>query len=63
MAGVPPCLFKLRRYCVVLAELNQLPYAYGSPQFVQLYCAMCVKTVYARAKNRRLYRFSVVNTL
>jgi len=37
---------------------------WGSPDFIKLYCAMCVKTLYAsRFKARDVYKYSVVNTL
>ena len=62
-ANTTKCLFRLRSYCVVLSDLGTTKYEFGSTEFIQLYCSMCVKTVYAKAKNRRLNKYSVVNTL
>ena len=69
---IPRCLFSLHRKCVVLEKLlEQLPedkakellQKWGSDEWIKLYCAMCVKALYARAKFKAVQRYSVVNTL
>lgn len=56
------CLFNLHKYCIVLNKI-QTKYYYGEDEFIRMYCGMCVKTVYAKAKLRLSRRYSVVNTL
>lgn len=69
---IPRCLFSLHRKCVVLEKLlEQLPedkakellQKWGTDEWVKLYCAMCVKSLYAKAKFKAVNRYSVVNTL
>lgn len=57
------CIFALRKECIVVERVKSVESEYGSTKFVQLYCGMCVKSMYARAKHRLINRFSVVNTL
>ena len=56
------CLFDLHKYCIVLSKIETKHY-YGTDEFIKLYCSMCVKSVYAKAKARISKRFVVVNTL
>jgi hypothetical protein len=56
------CLFNLHKYCIVLSRVETKHY-YGTDEFIKLYCSMCVKSVYAKAKSRIAKRFVVVNTL
>jgi hypothetical protein len=56
------CLFDLHKYCVVLAKV-ETKHFYGDDEFIKLYCSMCVKSVYAKAKARISKRYIVVNTL
>jgi len=57
------CLFNLHTYCIVLDKVENPELPYGSVEFVKLYCAMCVKSAYAKAKHKLVNRYSVVNTL
>jgi len=56
------CLFDLHKYCIVLSRV-ETKHFYGTDEFIKLYCSMCVKSVYAKAKARISKRFVVVNTL
>ena len=69
---IPRCLFSIHRRCVVLEKLlerlsedkaKELLQKWGTDEWVKLYCAMCVKSLYARAKFKAVNRYSVVNTL
>jgi hypothetical protein len=61
------CLFKLYRACNIINTLCQDQQScdkakdFGSEKFVKLYCAMCIKSLYA--KRFKLIKYSVVNTL
>jgi hypothetical protein len=63
------CLFKLYRVCNIINVLCQDQHQqscdkakeFGSEKFVKLYCAMCIKSLYA--KRFKLIKYSVVNTL
>lgn len=57
------CIFNLRRYCRVIEYINDPKARWGSADWVKVYCAMCVKATYARAKFKMVNRYSVVNTL
>ena len=62
-----PCLFNLHPYCIVYETLVKyhrdqkklFDDKWGSPEWVKIYCAMCMKAAYAKAKNS----IRVVNTL
>jgi hypothetical protein len=56
------CLFNLHNKCIVLAKIQTRHY-YGEDEFIRMYCSMCVKSMYARAKMRISKRYVVVNTL
>jgi hypothetical protein len=60
------CLFKLFNVCHVY-ERGKINIEFGSVEWVQAICSMCVKSVYARRfkSTRRLQmsKYSVVNTL
>lgn len=62
-----PCLFKLHETCQVWQligqQLEEQGITWGSPEFVKIYCAMCVKAIYARAHLERAQSMKVVNTL
>ena len=70
---IPRCLFSIHRKCVVLEKLleslkdekqkQELLQKWGTDEWVKLYCAMCVKSLYAKAKFKAVNRYSVVNTL
>ena len=36
---------------------------YGSKEFMVIFCGLCIKSVYAKAKRKLVNKFSVVNTL
>ena len=61
-----PCIFKLFNRCHV-AERAKLSLEFGSIEWVQIMCSMCIKSVYARRFKRTLRlqasKYSVVNTL
>jgi len=57
-----PCIFNLHTYCLV-ADKIELEVRYGSIDFIKVYCGMCVKSMYAKAKHKLVNKFSVVNTL
>jgi hypothetical protein len=58
------CIIKLRKYCVVYDSLNsEEKEKYGSKDYVITYCALCIKTYYAKAKMKLINKYSVVNTL
>lgn len=63
MRKINRCLFRLRKQCVIVKDITTVKYEFGSPEFIHLYCSMCVKSVYAKAKIRQINKFSVVNTL
>lgn len=62
-----PCLFDLHATCIVYERLRKyhpeakeiLNKKWGTPEWVKLYCSMCAKMAYAKAKNS----IRVVNTL
>jgi hypothetical protein len=58
------CIIRLRKYCVVYEALSDSEKEkYGSKDYVITYCALCIKTYYAKAKMKLINRYSVVNTL
>ena len=57
------CIFGLRRYCIVRERIESNDVEFGSESWVKLYCAMCVKVTYAKAKFKSVKSYSVVNTL
>ena len=65
MSEVKRCIIRLRRYCTAYENLMQdEKQKYGTKEYVALYCSMCIKAVYAKAKQKPPpHRFSVVNTL
>jgi hypothetical protein len=60
------CLFKLYNICHVY-ERGKINIEFGSVEWVQTICSMCVKAVYARRFKRparlQMSKYSVVNTL
>jgi len=60
------CLFKLFQNCHVY-ERGRINIEFGSLEWVQAICSMCVKSVYARRFKRpsrlMMSKYSVVNTL
>lgn len=63
MSNINKCIFKLRRYCVI-ESVESIDVKLYSQDFIKTYCAMCVKTTYAKAKlisSKKNY--VVVNTL
>jgi hypothetical protein len=64
MSESKKCIIRLRKYCVVFNELNsEEQQKYGTKDYVITYCAMCIKTFYAKAKMKLINKYSVVNTL
>ena len=65
-----PCLFNLHSYCIVYnklekednPEIKDMLNKFGTREWVTLYCAYCIKSLYAKAKERSS-KYSVVNTL
>jgi elongation factor P--beta-lysine ligase len=61
------CLFKLFQNCHVYERGRINNVEFGSLEWVQAICSMCIKSVYARRfkSTRRLQmsKYSVVNTL
>jgi len=66
------CIFSLRQRCdVVLKIIESIPTEkvseviskWGTDDWIRLQCAMCVKAMYAKAKFKKINRYSVVNTL
>jgi len=66
-----PCLYALHNYCIVFNNLlksgkfkkEELGKKWGTEDWIKLHCAMCVKSMYARAKWKTVKGYSVVNTL
>ena len=60
------CIFKLFNQCHVY-ERSKTNIEFGSIEWIQAVCSMCVKTVYARRFKRparlQMSKYSVVNTL
>ena len=61
-----PCIFKLFKLCHVYERANA-KVEFGSLEWVQMICSMCIKSVYARRFKSRMRlqgsKYSVVNTL
>jgi len=63
------CLFPLREECKVAKRLIEQAGdkvdigKWGTDEWVKIYCAMCVKALYAKAKFKAVSKYSVVNTL
>jgi hypothetical protein len=61
------CIFKLFNQCHVAERSKINNVEFGSLEWVQAICSMCVKSVYARRFKRparlQMSRYSVVNTL
>jgi len=62
-----PCIFKLFKSCHVAERANANKIEFGSLEWVQMICSMCIKSVYARRFKSRMRlmgsKYSVVNTL
>jgi len=60
------CIFKLFNICHVY-ERSKTSIEFGSIEWIQAICSMCVKSVYARRFKRpsrlMMSKYSVVNTL
>ena len=60
------CIFKLFKLCHVYLRAN-MKIEFGSLEWVQNICSMCIKSVYARRFKSKLRlrgsKYSVVNTL
>jgi hypothetical protein len=61
-----PCIFKLFAECHVVERAN-VKVEFGSIEWIQMICSMCIKSVYARRFKSKLRlqgsKYSVVNTL
>jgi hypothetical protein len=61
------CLFKLFNVCHVAERGKINNVEFGSLEWIQAICSMCIKSVYARRFKRpsrlMLSKYSVVNTL
>jgi len=61
-----PCVLKLFNQCHVL-ERGKLNVEFGSIEWLQTVCTLCIKAVYARRFKRpsrlQLSKYSVVSTL
>jgi len=60
-----PCIFKLFNICHVV-ERSNTGLEFGSLEWIQSLCTLCLKSVYARRFKRNRFAFnkySVVNTL
>jgi hypothetical protein len=61
-----PCIFKLFNMCHVV-ERGNVNVEFGSIEWIQTICSMCIKAVYARRFKRpnrlTMSKYSVVNTL
>jgi hypothetical protein len=61
------CIFKLFPYCHVYERGRIDNVEFGSIEWIQAVCSMCIKSVYARRFKRparlQMSRYSVVNTL
>ena len=65
------CLFGLYKECRIISIICsneglkerciEVTTEYGSEKFIKTYCAMCIKSVYAKAKKH--IKMTVVNTL
>jgi hypothetical protein len=66
-AEAKPCIFKLFSNCHVVERSKISNVEYGSLEWIQAVCSMCIKAVYARRFKRpgrlTMSRYSVVNTL
>jgi hypothetical protein len=60
------CIFKLFNTCHVV-ERGKVNVEYGSIEWIQSLCTLCIKSVYARRFKRpgrlTMSKYSVVNTL
>ena len=60
------CIFKLFNTCHVV-ERSKVNVEYGSLEWIQTICSVCIKSVYARRFKRlgrlTMSKYSVVNTL
>jgi hypothetical protein len=60
------CIFKLFNVCHVV-ERGKINIEFGSVEWVQTICSMCIKSVYARRFKRlgrlAMSKYSVMNTL
>lgn len=67
MAG-KPCLIGLYEKCRIYDNIKDLikqekAPEWGTPEWMKVYCAMCLKAVYAQAHLKRADEVKVVNTL
>jgi hypothetical protein len=66
LSEAKPCLLKLFQNCHV-AERGKINIEYGSLEWLQVVCTLCIKAVYARRfKSQRklsMSNYSVVSTL
>jgi hypothetical protein len=66
MSKPKSCIFKLFNTCHVVERSNS-GLEFGSLEWIQTICSMCVKSVYARRFKRparlQMSKYSVVNTL
>jgi hypothetical protein len=65
-----PCIFKLFKLCHVYERANVTnanKVEFGSIEWIQMLCSMCIKSVYARRFKSKMRlmgsKYSVVNTL
>ncbi len=60
------CPFGLHKYCIIITnkEAYKVKHEFLDDEFIKLYCSMCIKSMYARAKARISRKtYVVVNTL
>jgi len=66
LSEAKPCLLKLFQNCHV-AERGKINVEFGSIEWLQAVCTLCIKAVYARRFKRpsrlQLSKYSVVSTL
>jgi len=44
-------------------KAKEITSKWGTDEWIKIYCAMCVKSLYAKAKFKAVSKYSVVNTL
>jgi hypothetical protein len=62
MSEAKPCVLKLFQNCHVY-ERGRIDVEYGSLEWLQAVCALCIKAVYARRFKSSRVKYSVVSTL
>jgi hypothetical protein len=62
MSEAKPCVLKLFNQCHVV-ERGRIDLEFGSLEWLQLICSICIKAVYARRFKSARIKYSVVSTL